>query len=239
MTMEKENIEYIYFKEDLEKCPICEKKKLTKKQKLKEGFLAVSLLIVVILAIFGAIYVYMFLLRLDYFMLPFNAIQSTLLTRQSYEDNPMIENQSQKIIEYCENETDEKLENYIDVSLTAFKEYPDISILDRLEREWMEECKIERTLSFIQDFSYVGDFSYGYADFTVNMIVENSTKGDCDDFALTFCSLLNNMDISCKVVVTKNHAMVVIQRGNIWIPYDPQTGEYGYFRQSYFSGYMV
>lgn len=232
--MKEKKVEYVYCREDLERCPKCEREFVNTRQRIKHEITGGLILILIILAVMGMIYGFMIWQRPDYFLLPFKAIQSTILTRSSYDKDPAILNVTEKILFYCENETDYMMNDYLNMFPSTDKLTEDF-----LKKIWMNNCKVEEAFVFMRNYTYIGDFAFGITDFSTNMIKENTTRGDCEDFSLTLCSMLNNMEVPCKIVTTYNHAMVLLLQNDVWVPYEPQTGQSGYFTQDVFNGWIV
>jgi len=194
-------------------CSKCGKKiKFTWKDKVKKTVSNIAEGIIVILCIFGIVYVAMIFTDVYYFWIPITAINSIQYTRMANEYHPEVQEIADNIIKGCENDTFD-----------------------------LVDCQIRSSREFLVDnFEYENDYTIGYDDKALNMIQEHRNKGDCIDWSITFCSLMRHMHISCLVrSPNAQHYISIIRKDDSWIPLEPQNYGTGSFNDDTFRGFLI
>jgi len=212
----------------LEKCPLCNGELVVFKGKepknmsdntpnrtlagrLKKVIGTCLELIAVALAVLGFFYLAMIITEPMYFSIPFTAIENVMYTRMANEYHSEVQTIADNITKACKEQT------------------PDI-----------ENCQIMSARDFMLDnFKYARDYTTGYSDRGFNMILENTTLGDCEDWSITLCSLLRHMGIPCIIRSPSfDHTITVIKRGNSWYTVEPQNHGNG-LDDDIFRGFLI
>lgn len=165
---------------------------------------------ITVLVILGIELAVMMFLDFNYRDLPAAAINSILYTRMANEYHPEVQAIADNITETCKQQT-----------------------------PYIVDCQIVAARDFlVENYKYAPDFSAGYWNKAFNMIVENATMGDCEDWSITLCSLLRHMGIACVVRSPSfDHVISVIKNGDYWYPVEPQNHKTGAFKE--FEGFLI
>jgi len=193
-------------------------KKLLKEKK-KKKILTAAVLSMISFSSLGIYFLFGVLYNPNSFFFPMMAIESAKMSRKVEIDssNPIIKELAKNITEECLNEAE-----------TLNVTWPSIIF----------SCKVNKAVDYLKkNFRYVGDWEFGVFDETTNMIIQNKTGGDCEDWAVTFCSLLVSMKISCVPKIVDRHVIAFINENGEWKPIEPQTGVKGIVPS--FRGYVI
>ena len=151
-----------------------------------------------------------------YFMLPFISVANSPYTAQATDFHPEVQEVADRILEECKD-----------------------------RERFYQECLINQAREYVVDnFEYETDFERGYRNIgkTYNMILSTEDTGDCIDFSLTFCSIMNHVDISC-IIRSPNgaHRIALVKiDGNKWFVIEPQNlYQTGWLDEDTFQGFLI
>lgn len=207
-------------------CPYCGKKirfgTMDILNKIVGSILTIAL---VIAGIFGVV----FLIQLYYepamLWIGISRIQSVSTTRLAHTYDERVEVIANNITDSCVKQMDE--------------EYGNETVSESLIKSFTQRCQITESKKYLKDnFEYEYDYEMGFRDISINMITEYRNKGDCDDWSVTFCSLMYHMNVSCIVLSTGNHYLTAVRDGTTWDLIEPQGGGNA-LKDNMFQGYLV
>lgn len=193
----------------------------TKKKKDTEYYLSkiskIAFNVVVgVLCVYGAIFLYMIATNPFYLMVPFVSVANFHYTEQASEYHPEVQEVADNILKKC---------NDSDLSY--------------------QECLVGWTrIYMVNHFEYENDWEYGSRNGgkTDNMIVSTRKKGDCIDFSLTFCSVMKHLGISCIIRSPDGaHRIALVKLEEYkWFIIEPQNlVQMGWLHDKTFQGILI
>lgn len=198
-------------------CPKCGTlKKKDKRYYFWKGFTTALKVVVTVLCVYGAMFMYMTVTNPFYVVVPFVSVANFQYTEQASQFHPEVQEVADRILDECHD-----------------------------EQHFYQECLIDEARSYmIDNFEYENDWEYGHSNGgkTDNMIVSMRKKGDCIDFSVTFCSIMKHVGISC-IVRSPNgaHRIALVKLdGHKWHIIEPQNlAQTGWFDDDTFQGFLI
>lgn len=176
-----------------------------------------------LLALLGAVSLFLLVLSPSLAWMSFSRIYSVRTTRQAHEYHPEVELAAEEVTQHCRDKL-----LFLNESTYTY----DQDLVD---------CQLEESLYYLGAlYTYESDWELGYFDKRVNLITSHRNKGDCEDWSLTYCSLLTHMDLSCIVMSTGTHSVVAAKDGwSRWRVFDPQNSLRLGLSEQHFRGWLV
>ena len=215
-------------------CPTCGKKNRNSiLWKIMSGFGKIILTILVVFGVLGIFSFVFIVIQPELLGIMTSRMRTNSLAEVSHVYNEQTKKISDNITTNCKNITCTTDEFY-EIDNEIICAYTDL-----------EECKISEVRDYmVETFDWENDWMYGSVDSTYNMIVQNMTKGDCEDWSVTICNIFHHMDISCRPVmygtsICESHVIVMIKRDNKWEFIEPQH-RWGLWKpDNSFGGFIV